>query len=382
MRAAAEAAGLSEAASDSLADVHEITERRIRAAIARLEETGRGLVGQLFGTALDDLNERIDQLQTAATNATSGVGQLVEGLGGLADSLLIGNLSPLTGGDRLAEAQRQFDEAIASGDRAESERLAQIVLQLAQDRFASGQQFTDIFNDVQGALRGFVGRPDDVQTVRNPQLEALIRERDALEAEQRALEQTALGRELAQVVADLAQARELSFEEIAESLNFDLSALADVLGLDMAGLEDFLGSLQVDTLDVAETVFSLEQAVTDQLIEANNSLNEIADSVRVFRVPEGPQPPPGGIPGPTPPGSGGSGPAPTPPGEREEAQLPRQVIEAANETTGAVEAVGQAIVNAINSGNVENEAVADLLQRILDALENPGESRGNTVIAR
>jgi len=379
LREQAQAAGAVSQISGGLADVYELTERRIRAAIARLQDVGRDLVGRIFGSELDNLNDRIAQLQSGASGAAGAIGEATRNLIGFADSLLIGELSPLTQGDQLAEAQRQLQAAAASGDSSEVERLSQIVLRIARDRFSSGQDFTDIFNQVQGLLRGFQGQPESIQTVRNPQLEALIRERDALEDQQRDRENAVLARELAQVIADLMGEDRQTLDQVAESLGLNVSELAELLGLDREGFETLLQTLQIDSTEVATNLADLEQTFIDQLSQANSHLTDIADSLRVFRVGSPGESPMPDVPMPPPPEDQGIGPNPLPPID---AQIPRELIEATNGTTGAVVSSGESIVEAIRSSGADNQAMISLLQSIMDELERNGNpSRGTAGIA-
>lgn len=74
------------------------------------------------------------------------------------DSLKIGALSPLTSGEKLAEAARQYAETLKkaqSGDEDARNSLQGIssgYLELARNYFASGSDYTKIFNSVTGSL--------------------------------------------------------------------------------------------------------------------------------------------------------------------------------------------------------------------------------------
>lgn len=79
-------------------------------------------------------------------------------LRGYTDSLKLGNLSPLTTTQKLAEAQKQFQETLAKaqgGDTTAQQALtgkADAYLQLAQTAYASSGAYTSIFQTVTGAL--------------------------------------------------------------------------------------------------------------------------------------------------------------------------------------------------------------------------------------
>lgn len=76
------------------------------------------------------------------------------------DSLKIGDLSPLTTGQKLAEAARQYSETLAKargGDTNAQQNLesaADSYLNLARTYYASSSAYSDIFNSVTGALSG------------------------------------------------------------------------------------------------------------------------------------------------------------------------------------------------------------------------------------
>jgi tape measure domain-containing protein len=74
------------------------------------------------------------------------------------ESLKLGALSPMTVGQKLAEAKRQYDETLAKaqgGDTTAQGSLqgkAESYLQLAQTAFASSSEYVGIFNSVTGSL--------------------------------------------------------------------------------------------------------------------------------------------------------------------------------------------------------------------------------------
>ena len=397
IREAAAAADFQGDVESELADVHELTARRIQRAIDQLTEVGRGLAEQLFGSELGRVNDEIQDLRDELNgtgddfnNVSDAIANAREQLRDFADSLLIGNLSPLTQGDQLDEALSQLQSASASGDAGAVQQLSQQVLSIARDRFASGQQFTDIFDQVQGIIRGTtpsVDQPQQVSLVSSPALEALIAEREALEEEQARREETLLGRQLAQVVADIAGASEDNFAQVAQALGFELNELGEVLGLDTAGLETFIAGLQVDTASVAETIGTLETTLFEELQLQTQIWRDISQNGLPIRFDPGtgiePPPPANPI---DPPGEGGGGAggggggsAPGLP-PRQIQQIVDATGESGTRTATAVERIGEDVVAAVNAGTTESEEVVDLLRRIADALES-NTSRGSTPVA-
>ena len=405
---AAAATGMQVDITGDLANVTELTARRIAAAIQQLEQVGRGLAEQLFGTELSRLDEEIAALQDGLGGTADGITQVAEAttaaadasaqaavqLRRFADSLLIGNLSPLNSGDRLDEAFRQLQDASARGDASGVQSLANSVLQIGRERFASGQEFSELFAEVQRIIRGTTPASDRPQPVTivgapgisvgvSPELEALLARRAELEAEQQAQQDALLANQLAQVIADIGAEDERTFAQIAQALGFDLDQLADVLGLDLAGLETFIASLQVDTQSTAGAIATMEAALFDELVVQSDLLREIRDGIGPVdfggigdgELPPGAGPvlppvdPPPGI---NPPGSPPIDPGINPP------MAPRELVEGIAGTTTAVQQIGGQISGTIEGGNAE---VVLLLRRIANELERTSGTRGNTRVA-
>lgn len=363
---ASEAAEFQGDAVALLGSSYDQTTRRIQEAIAQLTAAGQDIAAQLFGTPLDQVNEEIRILQEelglsgdAFSNISDQAAQARQRLLEFADSLLIGNLSPLNQGDQLAEALSQLQSASAAGDAELVQQLARQVLGIARDRFASGQEFNDIFNQVQSIVRGTtprVDQPQPVSIVSSPALEELFLRRDEIEAEQQRQQDLLLGRELAQIVADLAGEGQRTFEQIAETLGFDLSELAEVLGLDSEGIQDFISNLQVDTISVADSIFDMEQTLFDELKTQTEIWQRIVDDGLTVVIDSDDSVGPGGT------------------------IQTGEVVDAANGTTQAVNDSSDAIVNAIGQSSGDRQAMIDLLQQMVDGLESL-RSRGNASIA-
>ena len=364
----ARATGLQAAREEDLARAHEAAAVAAARAIARLEESSRRLVEQIFGTDLDGINQQIAEMQASlsgGTTALSGFVSEMQRLIDFADSLLIGNLSPLGSRDRLQEGLAQLQAASAAGDAARVQQLAQQVLGIGRERFASGAQFGDLFEQVQAIIRGTtpVDQIQSVSIVSSPALEALFAERDRLEAEAREQERRALSLDLAQNLADIAGATGDSFAEVAERLGFPLEQLADVLGLEGEALDEFLRGLQVDTDSLAESL----DAIGGEIIEILANLpRDFAEEFVNLR--EDPPPRPGGV-------SGGPAPfpgSPLPDPINDLIQLP------INEATDSVDRLTQQSIPVMTATRDNTAAVVEAVNRLIDAVRDQSATQGRS----
>ncbi|MGH7605404.1 MAG: hypothetical protein ACRENK_15590 [Gemmatimonadaceae bacterium] len=96
---------------------------------------------------------------TGVTGVTSQLDALRKAILDYANSLTLGNLSPLSPQQQLVDAQSQYAAELAKAQGGDQSALGDVTkfadtyLNLARTNFASGQQYTDIFNAVQSALR-------------------------------------------------------------------------------------------------------------------------------------------------------------------------------------------------------------------------------------
>jgi len=136
------------------------------------DQMARSLVPNIenFAQANESLTQTFVRLVQAAEQAQVAVGQgLVGGMKtliGLADkmsALYLSDLSPLTASERLSAAGGQYATLLAqarAGDMGAVDRLggaAQTYLQEGRSYYASSQDYTALFSDVQGAVGDLVG---------------------------------------------------------------------------------------------------------------------------------------------------------------------------------------------------------------------------------
>ena len=356
----ARATGLQAAREEDLARAHEAAAIAAARAIQQLEQASRRLVEQIFDSELDIINQQIAEMQATFSGGTTALGGFISEMQRLidfADSLLIGNLSPLGSRDRLQEGLSQLQAASAAGDAARVQQLAQQVLGIGRDRFASGSQFSDLFDQVQAIIRGTTPRDQTqaVSIVSSPALEALFAERDRLEAEAREQERRALSLDLAQNLADIAGATGDSFAEVAERLGFPLEQLADVLGLEGEALDEFLRGLQVDTDTLAESL----DAIGGEIIEILANLPR--DFAEEFANLQSDPPTPGGN-------------VPRPLGE----DIGDTIVPAITDTTAAVSDLANNAVPLLAVAGNNSTAMLQVLRDLLNEVRDSDSGRGRS----
>lgn len=304
------AAGLEGAAVEDLTTILEVSAQRTAAAMQRARSTIQDLSGQLYGTALSNIEQQIalyeqagqtvgsyldqqfggiDQVAQANEDRYQREFQLIQRLREFAESLLLdGTLSPLDPQGRLSEAERQYQELLAraqAGDidaLAELEGAARAYLSEARSFWGSTDAYTAIFDGVLDALNGLqvqsepgggggstggsgggtFGPQGDVGSGVSGDLAALYAQRDQLLAQQEAAQRRQLVDQLISYLADLARASGQSVIELAAELGVPLNQLVADLGINLdeltvgttqtlAGLASQLG---IEVVDLARSL--------------------------------------------------------------------------------------------------------------------------------
>jgi len=278
INSAAGSAITQERAERALARAHEAAAIQAQAAVARLEASTIRLVQEVFGTPLTRINDQINALENSSNDLGSSLfnaAQAMADLVAFADSLLVGQLSPLGSRERLDIGLEQLRAASEAGDVQAVQALAQQVLQIGRERFATGPEFAALFQEVQDIIRATEPQEQQVQqveVVNSPELEDLYRRRDAILREQAAADRRASAFEIAQAIADISAATGRSFEEVAADLGVPLSDLASVLGMDMGGLGSLLETLAVDTFSLAQTLETYATEIRDAILQMTNAI--------------------------------------------------------------------------------------------------------------
>jgi len=304
-RAAAAAAG---ASSEQLAGydlqlgrAHLLAAAQAAAAIAQLTKAGRSLVAQLRlgggGAAIlaaQGVNA-FQQIGEAANNVYEAMLAAQKSLREYLDSQLLGNLTALTPAEQFAEAQRQLAAAVAAGMNGDPEairraqQLADVVLRLGRDRFASGQQFTDLEASIRAALSGLLGvSPGSPGGSVGGTAGAIGNLGDEL-GTQTDENRAQLMAQLTEIIRELVGATGLSLAEIATSLGLNMTAFVTSLGVNLenltvastGSLADIARSLGIELGELAQNV----GVDLGQLANAQSLLNDAIEA-EIKKLPE------------------------------------------------------------------------------------------------
>lgn len=272
---AARAAGLQGAREEDLGRAHLLAAAQAAQAMAQLEEAGRALAAELYGSDLADIEAEIARIQAETSGASSSLANFGDAMSQVAEAanratdLLLGNLSPLRDREKLPIALEAFRRGEIQGEQ---------VLEIGRRLFASGADYNRLFNQVleiersrRAVTGGNLGGGGSVSR-QSEELLALMAQRDEIQAAQNQAQRFTQATELAQIVADLAGFRGEDFGTILEQLTggrATLEQFAEDLGLTGVGaLNDYLTALQADSYSLEElalTITAGEQLIVDTL---------------------------------------------------------------------------------------------------------------------
>ena len=270
---AARAAGRAGASERDLARALELSTIQRANALAQLEDEARKLAEKLYGTPLSRIDDQIKALQEYESNLSGlsdGFGQVIRDASE-AMALLLGSYSPLRAVDKLPVAM----DALRRG-----ETDANTVLQIARDVYGSGRAYNEIFAEVMQ----YADRVKDVaetggtSVAVSSQMQALLDERDRLQAEKDEAERFQTATQLATLVAQLSTARGEDYASIAELLGFTLGDFTEDLRFDsLDDLTEYLNQLVDDQNSIArlfETPTAGDDLLADRLDGIRNALTE------------------------------------------------------------------------------------------------------------
>lgn len=273
----ARAAGLLSAREEDLGRAHLLAAAQAARAIAQLEQAGRALAADLYGSDLGDIEAEIARIEAESSGASSAIRDMGSAMTEMAEAanratdLLLGDLSPLRDRQKLPLAL----QALQRG-----EIQAEQVLEIGRRLFASGADYNQLFAQVLAIENGRGGTArvtgggggGGAATGTDARLEALRERQRELEDAARQAQRFTQASDLAQIVADLAGARGEDFGTVLSSLSggrATLEQFASDLGLDNLGaLNDYLTALQADSYgiaDIAATVTAGDQLIVDTL---------------------------------------------------------------------------------------------------------------------
>jgi tail length tape measure protein len=239
--------------SDVADDYYDMLDEQARALAAAIQN-GRELVDELYGAGtLDDVNRQIAELEAYSNSASSAVGGFGRAMTDTAAAatramdLLLGNLSPLNDQEKLQTALAGLRAGTATQEQ---------VLEIGRRLYASSQAYVDLFNTVQaigvrgGGNVGGAAAPEKPRPTTTLSLEELIARRDEMQAAERSQN----ARDLADIVAQLAEAQKQSYTQVSDLLHFNLSDLADDLGLSNDELTTYLDNLRAQQTAIPDSI--------------------------------------------------------------------------------------------------------------------------------
>jgi len=261
----ARAAGAEGASEQDLANIHQYAANQMAAAIRQLEASAQSLAFSLGLTttgSLDQVNSEIERLQAKhdAARPIRDFGQAMADAAQRAKdaiSLLIGDLSPLNDAQKLQVAL----QGLRSGTVSKED-----VLGIGRRLYASSQQYTDLFNLVQGiptAGTGVAGgRGGGGQTFTGAdqaRLDKLLKEQQQLQA----AAQLQQYQTLAQQIAEIASAKGEDWQQVVADMGIDLKAFEKGLGFNDKQLNDYITNIQKQTDSAGQNTQSIVKAIND-----------------------------------------------------------------------------------------------------------------------
>lgn len=310
------AQGRQGASAAQLARISQWTADQIAAAVRRLQTRVTDALAELYGStpaSLDAINARISDLEQSLGGVSSGIDSVTDagtnlfeewkrGIQSLSDYLnesLFGDLSPLSGEEQIAEAQRQLDAAILAARGGDASALAQLpqlmrqFTELWRGGTASGDDFNSVVLGYREQLQQLLSlagpaapsasaTPTTVELVPSDELRALYAARDAAQAAQDAEHRQTLAQQLASDLADMASLMGVNVLALIDAQGGALDRLATDLGVDLENLNAAsvaaLGNM-AQTLGVGMT--DLIAGLGIQLADLSGGLAELTQRVGV-----------------------------------------------------------------------------------------------------
>lgn len=263
------AAGMAAAREQDLAGAREIANRQIAELLADLEGEALSQVETLYGAAAD---------------ATSALGDVVEGLRLVStgvqeflDGLSVdARLSPLNARQRLEQGEALLRAAVAAGDIQQAQSLTNNLLGQGRSFFASGGDYGQFFDRITGIF-GMLPRTAQEGGGAGPAGVA-----DASFE----IDRAAIARQLAQQVADILSVTGESIDDVLDRLGIpSAERFAADLGIGAGDLGDFLASLQANGLmQVPEALQAAQDRIAAGLEELSPEIGELVPRIDGLRI--------------------------------------------------------------------------------------------------
>jgi TP901 family phage tail tape measure protein len=224
---------------------------QLRRMSAELTLDVLGLAESLFGSGADNaltsgINEGLEETREVANSVFDEWQRALEDIYNYTQDILLNeNLTTLTPAEQLAEAQRQFDQLLASARAGDVDAAAALpdaadaLLEEARFMYASGQQYTKIFDSTLAALKS-VSMPGGISPTITETVDGIDYDRQADligKSVASELERYLMALDLAEGLRHLAEVTGRSVLDLADELGVPLRELVTILGVELGAID-------------------------------------------------------------------------------------------------------------------------------------------------
>ena len=290
------------ASETDLAAIYKLAGLQVQQVIQGLQGEIAALTDQLYGGEIHDAileeKQRLAELDQAREDSyraelsrhnavlasNAAITQFLNGL-------MLGNLSTLSPEQRLAEAQRQFDTALTSGDGGQATQAFQSLLEIARHHYSDTQAYRDIFTSGNQALQALITSPGATPTApgstsTSSTLAALESQLASQQAQQAAAQRQALVEDLIQAYTDYGMATDTSVLALMDANGLNLQQLAADFGLSLADLDagqttrfaELAAALGTDTQTLAAALGADLESLGINMTDLNDEVAALASS--------------------------------------------------------------------------------------------------------
>lgn len=260
------------ASSDTLQKIYTAATEKVQEVIAALQESAQELAFSLGLTtqgSLDQVNQEISSLESKANGGASAVSNFGSAIheasqkANDAINLLLGNLSPLNDQQKLQTALNGLRAGTVTADQ---------VLEIGRRLYASSEAYTSLFNTVKGYTgkggttggSSFSGGNSSTSSgggltsEEQTRLQQLLAQQQTLQAAQTLSQYQTL----AQQIAEIASAKQESWQDVLKEMSIQSSDLEKGLGLaNDDALDAYLTNIQKQTDSATESAQSIVDAI-------------------------------------------------------------------------------------------------------------------------
>lgn len=253
----------------------------------KLEEKLADLQKEYAEAQANVVEASMDTIQEKASEVAEGLreswGDVAKDLKGFLDDTLLSDLSTLRGSEKTTEAGSQYQELLAKAKGGDVEAAQQLggaattYLENARSQFASGQQYTDIFNQVMREVGAVQQQAAAMEQQAEQQQKAAER---AERIELAEIEAEKIATKMAEVQAEMDQ---LSSGQLLEAINNQkdvIQALKDEEAEKLDALKELTGTHLLDLADKAKTINEFMATDVASYQEHIKAMEERAETVR------------------------------------------------------------------------------------------------------